>query len=40
MGTLLTQAFHEVVQVAGKARRAFLIIDEGDSLAASRNQGA
>ena len=37
MGTLLTQAFHEVVQAAGKARRAFLIIDEGDSLAASRN---
>lgn len=38
MGTLLTQAFHEVVQATGKARRAFLIIDEGDSLAASRNQ--
>ena len=38
MGTLLTQAFHEVVQAADKARRAFLIIDEGDSLAASRNQ--
>jgi SpoVK/Ycf46/Vps4 family AAA+-type ATPase len=38
MGTLLTQAFHDVVQAAGKARRAFLIIDEGDSLAASRNQ--
>lgn len=38
MGTLLTQAFHEVVQSAGKARRAFLIIDEGDSLAASRSQ--
>lgn len=38
MGTLLTQAFYEVVQAAGKARRAFLIIDEGDSLAASRNQ--
>ena len=38
MGTLLTQAFHEVVQAAGKARRAFLIIDEGDSLAASRSQ--
>lgn len=38
MGTLLTQAFHEVVQAAGKSRRAFLIIDEGDSLAASRNQ--
>lgn len=38
MGTLLTQAFNEVVQAAGKNRRAFLIIDEGDSLAASRNQ--
>lgn len=38
MGTLLTQAFHEVVQAAGKTRRAFLIIDEGDSLGASRNQ--
>lgn len=38
MGTLLTQAFSEVVQAAGKSRRAFLIIDEGDSLAASRSQ--
>lgn len=38
MGTLLTQAFHEVVQAAGRGRRAFLIIDEGDSLAASRTQ--
>ena len=38
MGTLLTQAFHEVVQAAGKSRRAFLIIDEGDSIAASRSQ--
>lgn len=38
MGTLLTQAFHEIIQAAGKSRRAFLIIDEGDSLAASRNQ--
>lgn len=38
MGTLLTQALHEVVQAAGKTRRAFLIIDEGDSLAASRSQ--
>ena len=28
MGTLLTQAFHEVIQAAGKARRAFLIIDD------------
>lgn len=38
MGTLLTQAFHEVVQSAGKARRAILVIDEGDSLAATRTQ--
>lgn len=38
MGTLLTQAFQEVVQAAGKSRRAFLIIDEGDSIAASRSQ--
>lgn len=38
MGTLLTQAFHEVTQSAGKTRRAFLVIDEGDSLAASRSQ--
>lgn len=38
MGTLLTQAFQEVVQSAGKTRRAVLIIDEGDSLAASRSQ--
>ncbi|HQY22298.1 MAG TPA: ATP-binding protein [Gammaproteobacteria bacterium] len=38
MGTLLTQAFQEVVQSAGKNRRAVLIIDEGDSLAASRSQ--
>lgn len=38
MGTLLTQAFQEVTQSAGKARRAILVIDEGDSLAASRTQ--
>lgn len=38
MGTLLTQAFHEVTQSAGKTRRAVLVIDEGDSLAASRSQ--
>jgi SpoVK/Ycf46/Vps4 family AAA+-type ATPase len=38
MGTLLTQAFSEVVQSAGKSRRAILVIDEGDSLAASRSQ--
>ncbi|WP_275629346.1 ATP-binding protein [Pseudomonas sp. 273] len=38
MGTLLTQAFAEVVEAAGKKRRAILIIDEGDSIAASRSQ--
>ncbi len=38
MGTLITQAFHDVVRAAGKNRRAILIIDEGDSLAAKRTQ--
>lgn len=38
MGSLITQAFHEVTQSAGKTRRAVLVIDEGDSLAASRSQ--
>jgi AAA+ superfamily predicted ATPase len=38
MGTLLAQAFHEVAQSVGKNRRAFLVIDEGDSLAAARSQ--
>jgi SpoVK/Ycf46/Vps4 family AAA+-type ATPase len=38
MGTLINQAFREVVAGAGKSRRAFLIIDEGDSLAAKRSQ--
>ena len=38
MGTLITEAFRRVVQSAGKTRRAILIIDEGDSLAASRAQ--
>lgn len=38
MGTLLTQAFQEVTQSAGKTRRAILVIDEGDSLAAARTQ--
>jgi SpoVK/Ycf46/Vps4 family AAA+-type ATPase len=38
MGTLLAQAFNEVVQSVGKTRRAVLVIDEGDSLAASRSQ--
>jgi SpoVK/Ycf46/Vps4 family AAA+-type ATPase len=38
MGTLITQAFQEVIASAGKNRRAMLIIDEGDSLAADRSQ--
>lgn len=38
MGTLLTHAFHEVIQSAGKSRRAMLVIDEGDSIAAARSQ--
>ena len=38
MGTLLADAFHKVAQSAGKHRRAILIIDEGDSLGASRSQ--
>jgi AAA+ superfamily predicted ATPase len=38
MGTLLTEALQEVVHSAGKSRRAILIIDEGDSLAAKRSQ--
>lgn len=38
MGTLLTAAFEEVTRSVGKTRRAILVIDEGDSLAASRNQ--
>lgn len=38
MGTLITEAFQEVVQSAGKNRRAMLIIDEGDSLASERSQ--
>ena len=38
MGTLLTQAWAEVCEAAGKNRRAILIIDEGDSIAASRSQ--
>lgn len=29
MGTLLTQAWAEVIEAAGKNRRAILIIDEG-----------
>jgi SpoVK/Ycf46/Vps4 family AAA+-type ATPase len=38
MGTLIAEAFQTVVQAAGKGRRAILIIDEGDSLAAARSQ--
>jgi SpoVK/Ycf46/Vps4 family AAA+-type ATPase len=38
MGTLIAEAFQKVIQAAGKSRRAILIIDEGDSLAAARSQ--
>jgi AAA+ superfamily predicted ATPase len=38
MGTLIAEAFRKVIQSAGKHRRAILIIDEGDSLGASRSQ--
>ncbi|WP_260958492.1 AAA family ATPase [Pseudomonas citri] len=38
MGTLLTQVWAEVAEAAGKNRRAILLIDEGDSIAASRSQ--
>jgi SpoVK/Ycf46/Vps4 family AAA+-type ATPase len=38
MGTLLVEAFQKVVVAAGKNRRAILLIDEGDSLAAARSQ--
>lgn len=38
MGTLIAEAFRKVTQSAGKTRRAILVIDEGDSLAASRAQ--
>ena len=38
MGTLMIEAFQKVTQSAGKNRRAILIIDEGDSLAAVRSQ--
>ena len=38
MGTLINEAFHTVTMSAGEKRRAFLIIDEGDSLAAKRSQ--
>lgn len=36
MSTLLNQAFDAVAKQAGKTRQAFLIIDEGDSLASTR----
>jgi AAA+ superfamily predicted ATPase len=38
MGSLISSAFTEVIKAAGKHRRAILIIDEGDSLAAARSQ--
>lgn len=38
MGTLISEAFAEIKKSIGKERRAILIIDEGDSLAASRSQ--
>ena len=38
MGTLISQAFTEIKDAIGKHRRAILIIDEGDSLAATRTQ--
>lgn len=38
MSTLISKAFEIVEKEAGKRRLAFLIVDEGDSLAASRDQ--
>lgn len=39
MGTLITQAFDDITRAIGPGKgRAFLIIDEGDSLGASRSQ--
>lgn len=38
MGTLLAQALERVVTAAGKNKRAILLVDEGDSLAAARSQ--
>ncbi len=38
MGSLIAEAFKKVIASAGKARRAIMIIDEGDSLGASRSQ--
>jgi len=37
MSTLINRAFAIVVKTAGKARLAFLVIDEGDSLASTRS---
>ena len=37
MSTLLNQAFDVVAKQAGKTRQAFLIIDEADSLASTRD---
>jgi AAA+ superfamily predicted ATPase len=37
MSSLINQAFQTIVQEAGKNRLSFLIIDEGDSLAGSRD---
>ena len=39
MGTLLSEALRQVEKSAGKSRRAILIIDEADSLAAARSSG-
>lgn len=38
MGTLISEAFRQITTTIGKTRRAILVIDEGDSLAASRTQ--
>lgn len=38
MGSLLSDAFERLGHAAGRGRRAILIIDEGDSLAAARSQ--
>lgn len=38
MGSLISEAFAEIKKSIGKDRRAILLIDEGDSLGASRSQ--
>jgi len=38
MGTLILEAFKRITTSAGKSRRAILILDEGDSIGASRTQ--